>query len=200
MKSLELSTIFTVAPPLMVSWMPSSVGREFLTISSVPSGWTRTATVPGVALETGNFHLGVAGVLGSSILTVGAVSELRVALTSTGALTASPDFFASSMALLLRVVSAVVWPCLSVFTVAVEPSAALVSVTELPSFFVSVLVVLPSLPVVVSTLVPSDLVSVLVTEPSGFVTVSVLTVLPEEGTASATGADGVEGGSPVAVV
>ena len=38
MKSLELSMIFTVALPSMVSRMPSSVGREFLTISSVPSG------------------------------------------------------------------------------------------------------------------------------------------------------------------
>ena len=53
MKSLELSTIFTVAPPFTVSWIPSSVGTEFLMISSVPSGWTSTATVPGFTLVTG---------------------------------------------------------------------------------------------------------------------------------------------------
>ena len=39
---------------------------------------------------------------------LGAVLESRVASTSTGAVTGSPDFFASSMALLLRAVSAVV--------------------------------------------------------------------------------------------
>ena len=160
MKSLELSTILTVAPPLTVSWMPSSVGREFLTISSVPSAWTRTATVPGFTLETGISTLVSPEFLGSSILTVGAVLESREASTSTGALTASPDFFASSMALLLKAVFASVWPFLSVFTVAVEPSAALVSVTELPSFLVSVLVTEPSFLVSVWILVPSALVVV----------------------------------------
>ena len=84
----------------------------------------------------------------------------RQALTSTGAFTASPFFFASSMALLLRAVSAVVWPCLSVFTVPVEPSAALVSVTELPLGLVVVLVTEPSFLVSVWILVPSGLVSV----------------------------------------
>ena len=82
--------------------------------------------------------------LGSSMLTVGAVLLLREATTSTGALTASPFFFASSTALALTLAAASVWPFLLVFTVPVEPSAALFSVTELPSFFVSVLVTEPS--------------------------------------------------------
>ena len=106
MKSLELSTIFTVAPPLTVSWMPSSVGTEFFKISSVPSGWTSTATVPGVTLETGISTLVSPEFLGSSTFTTGAVLLFLVASTSTGALTASPFFFASSTALPLRVVSA----------------------------------------------------------------------------------------------
>ena len=97
-----------------------------------------------------------------------------------GALTGSPLRLAVSTALPLSWVSAVVWPCLSVFTVPVEPSAALFSVTELPLGLVVVLEVLPSLAVVVSTLVPSFLVSVLVTEPSLFLVVSVLTVPPPE--------------------
>ena len=59
-------------------------------------------------------------------------------------------------------------PRLSVFTVPVEPSAALFSVTELPLGLVVVLEVLPSLAVVVSTLVPS-----------GLVVVSTFPVLPE---------------------
>ena len=97
-------------------------------------------------------------------MTVGAVLESREASTSTGAFTASPFFFASSMALLLRAVFASVWPFLPVFTVPVEPSAALFSVTELPSFLVSVLEVLPSLAVVVLVVEPSALffVSVLI--------------------------------------
>ena len=119
------------------------------------------------------------------MLTVGAVLESREALTSTGAFTASPFFFASSMALLLKAVFASVWPFLSVFTVPVEPSAALLSVTELPSGLVSVLETEPSLPVVVSITVPSFLVSVLVVEPSAWFFVSVLMIgllseLPEE--------------------
>ena len=72
------------------------------------------------------------------------------------------------MALPLSWVSAVVWPCLSVFTVPVEPSAALFSVTELPLGLVVVLEVLLFLAVVVSTLVPS-----------GLVVVSTFPVLPE---------------------
>ena len=132
--------------------------------------------MPGFTLETGISTLVSPAPLGSSTLTVGAVLESRVALTSTGAFTGSPDFFASSMALLLRAVFASVWPCLSVFTVPVEPAASLDSVTELPLGLVVVLEVLPSLAVVVSTLVPSFLVSVLVTEPSLFLVVSVLTV------------------------
>ena len=64
-----------------------------------------------------------------------------------------------------------VWPCLSVFTVPVEPSAALVSVTELPLGLVVVLEVLPSLAVVV--------VSVWTLVPSGLVVVSTFPVLPE---------------------
>ena len=83
-------------------------------------------------------------------------------VSTTGALTGSPFFLAVSTALPLSWVSAVVWPCLSVFTVPVEPSAALVSVTELPLGLVVVLEVLPSLAVVVSTLVPSGLVVVVV--------------------------------------
>ena len=76
----------------------------------------------------------------------------RVVSTSTGAVTASPLRLAVSTALLLRAVSAVVWPFLSVLTVPVEPLAALFSVTELPSFLVSVLVTEPSLFLVVSVL------------------------------------------------
>ena len=79
-----------------------------MTISSVPSGWTSTATVPEFALETGISTLVSPAPLGSSMLTVGAVLLLREATTSTGALTASPFFFASSSALALSFVSAVV--------------------------------------------------------------------------------------------
>ena len=57
---------------------------------------------------------------------------------------------------------------MSVFTVPVEPSAALFSVTELPLGLVVVLEVLPSLAVMVSPLVPS-----------GLVVVSTFPVLPE---------------------
>ena len=127
--------------------MPFSVGREFLTTSSVPSGWTSTATVPEFALETGISTLVSPAPLGSSMLTVGAVLLLRVASTSTGALTASPFFFASSMALSLSLAAASVLPSLSILTVPVEPLGAVLSVTELPSGLV-----------VVSTLVPSGLV------------------------------------------
>ena len=146
-KSLELSTILTVAPPFTVSWMPFSVGREFLTTSSVPSGWTSTATVPEFALETGISTLVSPAPLGSSMLTVGAVLLLRVASTSTGALTASPFFFASSMALSLSLAAASVLPSLSVLTVPVEPLGAVLSVTELPSglVVVSTFPVLPEL-------------------------------------------------------
>ena len=48
--------------------MPSSVGMESFKISSVPSGWTRTATVPGVTLETGISTLVSPAPLGSSML------------------------------------------------------------------------------------------------------------------------------------
>ena len=136
--------------------------------------------MPGFTLETGISTLVSPAPLGSSTLTVGAVLESRVALTSTGAFTGSPDFFASSMALLLRAVSAVVWPFLSVLTVPVEPSAALVSVTELPSFLVSVLETEPSFLVSVLMVVPSGLVTVSTFVPSGLVVVSVFLVLPEE--------------------
>lgn len=78
------------------------------------------------------------------------------------------------MALLLRAVSAVVWPFLSVFTVPVEPSARVRWVTELPSGLVSIRVTEPSLAVVVAMTVPSALISVLVTEPSALVVVLVL--------------------------
>ena len=179
MKSLELSTIFTVVPPSTVSWMPSSVGTESFKISSVPSGWTRTATVPGFTLVTGVSTLVSPALLGTSMFTTGAVMEFRVASTSTGAFTASPFFLAVSTALPLSWVSAVVWPCLSVFTVPVEPSATLFSVTELPLGLVVVLEVLPSLAVVVSTLVPSFLVSVWTLVPSGLVVVPTFPVLPE---------------------
>lgn len=89
------------------------------------------------------------------MLTVGAVLLLRVASTSTGALTASPFFFASSMALSLSLAAASVLPSLSVLTVPVEPLGAVLSVTELPSGLV-----------VVSTLVPSGLAGV-TAEPPG---------------------------------
>lgn len=95
MKSLELSTIFTVAPPFTVSWIPSSVGREFLMIFSVPSGWTSTATVPGFTLVTGISTLVSPALLGTSMFTTGAVLEFRVASTSTGAFTGSPSFLVS---------------------------------------------------------------------------------------------------------
>ena len=108
------------------------------------------------------------------MLTVGAVLLFRVASTSTGTLTASPFFFASSTALPLTLAAASVWPFLSVFIVPVLPSAALFSVTELPSFFVSVLETEPSLPVVVWVTEPSLWVSVLVVESSALFFVSVL--------------------------
>ena len=193
MKSLELSTILTVAPPFTVSRMPSSVGMEFLTISSVPSGWTSTATVPGVALETGISTFVSPVPLGSSTLTVGAVLLLREASTSTGAFTASPFFLASSTALLLTFASAAVLlsPFSMVVTVIpVEPLAMVVLVVSLPEVtpFLSVLVsdfvsdFVPSLEVMVSVLlsvtVPSFLVSVRVSlstfEPSLLVSVSFL--------------------------
>ena len=111
---MELSTIFTVALPSTVNWIPSSVGMESFKISSVPSGWTSTATVPGVALETGISTLVSPAPLGSSMLTVGAVLLFRVASTSTGTLTASPFFFASSTALPLALAAASV--CISPVT------------------------------------------------------------------------------------
>ena len=107
--------------------------------------------MPEFALETGISTLVSPAPLGSSMLTVGAVLLLRVASTSTGALTASPFFFASSMALSLSLAAASVLPSLSVLTVPVEPLGAVLSVTELPSGLV-----------VVSTLVPSGLVVVVV--------------------------------------
>ena len=192
-KSLELSTILTVAPSFTVSRMPPSVGMESFTISSVPSGWTRTATVPGVALETGISTLVSLAPLGSSTLTVGAMLESREASTSTGAFTASPFFFASSMALSLTFASAAVLlsPFSMVVTVIpVEPLAVVVLVVSVPEVtpFLSVLVsdfvsdFVPSLEVTVSVLlsvtVPSFLVSVRVSlstfEPSLLVTVSFL--------------------------
>ena len=153
MKPLALSTIFTVALPSTVRRMPFSVGTEAFKISSVPSGWTRTATVPGFALETGISTSVSPAFFGSSTLTVGAVPELRLASTSTGALTGSPDFFASSTALSLSLAFISVLPFLSVFTVPVLPSLAVVVWVTVPSLRVSVLVVEPSALFFVSVLI-----------------------------------------------
>ena len=71
-------------------------------ISSMPSGWTSTATVPGFTLETGISTLVSPALLGTSMFTTDAVLEFRVASTSTGAFTGSPFFLASSIALGLR--------------------------------------------------------------------------------------------------
>lgn len=53
--------LFTIALPSTVSRMPSSVGMESFKISSVPLGWTRTATVPESRWKRGVSTLATSG-------------------------------------------------------------------------------------------------------------------------------------------
>ena len=99
MKVFELSTILTVTSPETLIVTPFSVGIVVLTISSVPSALTITATVPESTLVTGISTLTVSfasveplDLTSILISTVGAVLTSVVALTSTGTVTAVFSF------------------------------------------------------------------------------------------------------------
>ena len=121
-------------------------GQEFLTISSVPSAWTSTATVPGFHVGNGNFHLGVAGVSGQPDFDGGGGAGIAGGLDLHGSL--------DGLAGLLRVLHSLGADLRLRLGVAVLVGldgaggavGGLGPVTELPLGLVVVLTVEPSLP------------------------------------------------------
>ena len=149
---------------------------EVLTIFSVPSAFTMTATVPGVTFSTGISTLTLPALFGTETDTAGASPVMPAAGTSTGRVTLSPDLAASADT---EAVTSVTSPCLSVTTVPVVPSAVFAVVVTVPSFLVSTTVELPSGYLVVSVTVPVVLfVIVVVVDPSGCFSVEVVVLEP----------------------
>ena len=137
LKRLALSMILSRTSPSARSATPVSVTTEPLTISSVPSGWTITATMLPLGLLTG--------------------MSTRVLPTLLGTLTDAVISPLAGCAVLISVPSArfstvLTLPSGFVSATVVLPSSLVVVSTVVPSGFVSVLVVEPSAFVTVSVL------------------------------------------------
>ena len=161
-KSTLLSTSFTVDPASRGTTRAPSTRTDLVTISSVPSAFTITATMPGAACATGT-----ATVTGLPLFTVttGALSASLVTGSALmGSSTVPASAFAAGMA-----TSASTLPSGLVTALASRPSGVLTLSVTVPSGLVSTTCTVPSLCSVVSVTVPSLAVSVLVVEPSGLV-------------------------------